>query len=171
MAVLIKNLTRRRAPRMPFAKAVSTVLPGWEISLVFVGEKRAQSLNRTLRGKSYVPNVLSYATGNASGEIIICLAVAKRQAPAYNLLPTTYCLLLFIHALLHLKGMAHSATMERREQALVARFAGATARRARLVASPSKLARLPIPHGPQTHRYRHRHRDVPGQAGRRRRGR
>ena len=171
MAVLIKNFTRRRAPRMPFAKAASVALPGWEISFVFVGEKRAQDLNRTLRDKSYVPNVLSYATGNTSGEVIVCMSEAARQAPEYGMRRSVFILYLFIHALLHLKGMAHSATMERRERALVARFAGAPARRARLVASPSKLARLPIPYGQETNRDRHGHRKVRGQAFRRRRSR
>lgn len=114
----------------------AAVLPGWEISLVFAGEMRAQQLNRALRKKSYVPNVLSYETtpkgvraGSAraraaqrSGEIIICPAVAKKQAPDYEMPYKAFIAYLFIHGLLHLKGHPHGATMERYERALMTRF-------------------------------------------------
>src|SRR3989344_3159246 len=151
----VKNLTRRPAPRLPYTDVAMATLPGWEISLVFVGEKRAKRLNETLRGKSYVPNVLSYQVGTRSGEVIICLSTLTREAPKYSLPPTTYCLLLLIHGLLHLKGMAHSATMERRERALVARFA---------TASSAAHSHSPPSNG-TTHRNRHRHRHLPGQTG------
>src|SRR3989344_2598854 len=161
MALAVKNFTRRPPPHVPFAKAALAVLPGWEISLVFVGETRARSLNRTLRGRDYVPNVLSYQVGSKSGEIIICLAVLEREAPRHGLEPRAYCLLLFIHGLLHLKGRHHSATMERRERALVARFVAV-----------SRSPRTPsLPSHEKTHCNRHRHRHVSGQASRRRRGR
>ncbi|MES2225927.1 MAG: rRNA maturation RNase YbeY [Patescibacteria group bacterium] len=118
----IKNFTRRKAPGLPFADVAHAVLPGWDISLVFAGETRAQALNVALRGKDYIPNVLSYEAGPESGEIIICPLVADRQAPSYDLSPKNYCLFLFIHALLHLKGQRHGATMERYERAYLARF-------------------------------------------------
>ncbi len=118
----IRNFTRRATPRLPFQDAVAAVLPGWDISLVFAGETRAQKLNQALRKKDYVPNVLSYESGPKSGEIIICLSVADRQAPSYGLSPKNYCLYLFIHGLHHLKGHPHGATMEQRERALLARF-------------------------------------------------
>src|SRR3989344_968803 len=159
--ISIKNLTRRPTPRFSYEEIAKAVLPGWEISLVYVGETRAKQLNESLRKKSYVPNVLSYQVGSKSGEVIICLAVLEREAPRYDLEPMAYCLYLFIHGLLHLKGWAHSATMERREQALLARF---------IPASSSTSLHTPAPHE-TTHRNRHRHRHLPGQTGRRRRGR
>lgn len=115
-------MTRRPAPVLPFTKIAAAALPGWEVSLAFVGKKRAKDLNKSLRKKDYVPNVLSYVTGDKSGEIIICLEVAKRQAPEYGMPYTVFVGYLFIHGLLHLKGMPHGTTMERRERALVARF-------------------------------------------------
>lgn len=118
----IRTLTRRPAPVLPFAKMVADVLPGWEVSLAFVGEKRAQDLNISLRKKDYIPNVLSYVTGSKSGEIVICLMEAKRQAPKYDMPYKTFVTFLFIHGMLHLKGMPHGTTMERRERALLARF-------------------------------------------------
>ncbi|OYV63221.1 MAG: rRNA maturation RNase YbeY [Parcubacteria group bacterium 21-58-10] len=152
--VSIQNFTRRpTAPRAVFSAIARDVLPGWDISLVFVGPARARALNKNLRHKEYVPNVLSYVAGAKSGEIIICLAEARRQAPAHGMSERTFVLYLFIHGALHIKGWAHGATMERSERKLVAKFA------------PSGARSLP---NVTTHRNRHRHRHVPGKNGRRR---
>jgi len=105
---------------------VAKILPGWEISLVFAGERRAKSINQRLRNKDYVPNVLSYETGKKSGEIIICLEVARKQAPDYELPYTAFVGFLFIHGLLHLKGYPHGTTMERYERDYLSRFIGVT---------------------------------------------
>lgn len=122
----IRNFTRSKPPVFPFAKAAAAVLPDWEISLVFAGETRAQSLNIQLRDKDYVPNILSYVSGKKSGEIIICPAVAKKQAASYGLSYPHMVGFLFIHGLLHLKGMPHGATMERRERETLSQFIGVT---------------------------------------------
>lgn len=118
----VRNFTRSTAPVFPFATALDTILPGWELSLVFAGEQRARRLNQKLRNKDYIPNVLSFEVGKKSGEIILCPSVAKKQAPAYNLSYTHMMGFLFIHGLLHLKGMAHGATMDRKELELLSIF-------------------------------------------------
>jgi probable rRNA maturation factor len=118
----IRNFTRSKSPVFPFARALELVLPGWEISLVFAGEQRAQSLNMQLRDKDYVPNVLSYVSGKKSGEIIICPNVAKRQAPSYGLSYSAMVGFLFIHGCLHLKGLRHGATMDKQEREILSRF-------------------------------------------------
>jgi rRNA maturation RNase YbeY len=140
----VRNFTRREAPRLPYQKIAETILPGWEISLVFAGETRAQNLNIELRNKDYVPNVLSYETSSTkkerSGEIIICPEVAKRQAKNYDLSTPHFIGFLFIHGLLHLKGLPHGTTMDRYEREYLSRFISAPS------SSPS--------HG-STHRNRH----------------
>jgi rRNA maturation RNase YbeY len=125
----VRDFTRRGdVPVLPFTKIADAVLPEWELSLVFAGTKRAQALNMELRGKNYIPNVLSYAVDESegkkrgSGEIIICPDVAKKQAPEYEMTYKEFVGFLFIHGLLHLKGMPHGATMERRERELLSRF-------------------------------------------------
>lgn len=118
----IRNFTRSPKPSFPYEKALQAILPGWEMSLVFAGETRAQGMNVALRNKDYVPNVLSYESGEKSGEIVICPMVAKRQAPSYGLSYTEFVGLLFIHGCLHLKGMQHGATMDRQERLLLKRF-------------------------------------------------
>ncbi len=126
-----------------FSAIAEEVLPGWDISLVFVDAKKARALNEKLRGKKYVPNVLSYIVGEKSGEIIICPSEAKKQASNFRQTAPRFLLLLFIHGVLHIKGWAHSVTMERCERNLLARYE-------------------------TTHRHRHRHRHVPSKNGRRR---
>ncbi len=143
-------MTRRPAPRFPYAKALETALPGWEISFVFVTDAKAKQMNVALRKKTYVPNVLSYETGVKSGEIVICLAEAKRQASEYDMSYPQFTGFLFIHALMHLKGMRHGATMDKKERALLARFI-----------SVSKTPNA------STNRRRNRHRDSSDESRRR----
>ena len=120
--VEITNLTRRPSPRFAYAAILAATLPEWDISLVFVGPKKARELNEQLRGKTYTPNLLSYALGERSGEIFICLHEAARQAPSHGMSERDFTLYLFIHGLLHLKGWAHGSTMERCERKLLTQF-------------------------------------------------
>ena len=153
-SVSIKNFTRRRTvPRVLFSKIAKDVLPLWDISLVFVGSTRALALNKKLRRKNYVSNVLSYIVGEKNGEIFICLQEAEKQAPLHGMNERTFVLSLFIHGLLHIKGWAHGATMERCEQKLLAKFA--------------KRVMRTNAHG-ETNSDRHRYRHVPDKNGRRR---
>jgi probable rRNA maturation factor len=151
MSVLdIQNETRRTIPaRSLFTTIAQEVLPGWDISLVFVGPAKARALNQKLRKKNYVPNVLSYEAGEKSGEIIICPHEADKQAPTYGMDKKRFILFLFIHGVLHIKGWAHGATMEAWEQKLLARFA-------------------PFNNGAKNSN-RHRHRNLPNKSGGRRR--
>lgn len=138
---------------LPFKKVADAVLPSWDISLAFVGPAKARALNENLRSKTYTPNVLSYEAGPRSGEVIICLAEARKQAPEYGMNERDFVLYLFIHALLHLKGLPHGATMEKREQKLLAKF--------------SKSGAKSLSNETQNS-HRNRHRNVPGKNGRRR---
>ena len=120
----MRNFTRRKAPGFPYKEIAETILPGWDISLVFSGTTRARNLNIALRKKNYVPNVLSYEVGKKSGEIIICLEVAEKQAQSYGLSYKHFVVFLFIHGLLHLKGLPHGTTMEKHEQTFFTLFTG-----------------------------------------------
>lgn len=115
----IRKLVTKGIPALPYAKIAEKALPGWELSLVFAGKARATSLNKTLRRKSYAPNVLSFSVGKKSGEIIICPEVAKKQHAEYGMTYQEFIAYLFIHGCLHLKGHTHGTTMERRERVLL----------------------------------------------------
>ncbi len=71
-----------------------------------------RAVTRRTIGKNKASNVLSFPLTKISGEILICRAAAKRFSIEY----------LFIHGLLHLRGLRHSATMERRENQLLKKF-------------------------------------------------
>lgn len=139
MAVAIRNLTRRPfRGRRVFSDIAASVLPEWDISLVFVTPAKARALNYQLRNKDYTPNVLSYALGDKSAEIIICPAEAAKQAPEFLLSASSFLLLLFIHGLLHIKGWAHGATMEKCERKLLKRYGPKNSDRHRHRHLPSK---------------------------------
>ena len=141
--VEIKNLTQplQKGLGSVFSDIAKEILPSWDISLAFVGAAKARALNKKLRGKNYVPDVLSYVVGDKSAEIIICLSEARKQAPDYNLQPAIYNLFLFIHAALHIKGWVHGANMERCERTLLKRYEKAYSNRSRYRNVPSKNGR------------------------------
>jgi rRNA maturation RNase YbeY len=119
----IRNLTKRRMPLPPFVRIAKEALPGWEISLSFVGATRAKTLNKKLRNKDYVPNVLSYEVGKKSGEVIICMDRVMKERAEYGIgSPIHFAQFLFIHGLMHLKGHPHGPTMEKRERELMSRL-------------------------------------------------
>ena len=122
MSFDIRNFTKKPVSTASYARIAKQALPGWDLSLSFVGPARAKALNLKLRKKSYVPNVLSYEVGEKSGEIIICLDIAKKQSGEYGLSYPDFTAYLFIHGLMHLKGHPHGPTMERHERALMSRF-------------------------------------------------
>ena len=94
----------------------------YTLSLTFIGDARSQTLNKTYRRKDYPTNVLSFPLDAASGEILINLALAKREARKFGTTQARHTTYLFIHGLLHLKGHTHGDTMEKQEKALLKRF-------------------------------------------------
>jgi rRNA maturation RNase YbeY len=125
--VCMKNFsisaTVRTYPKLPYLKIKETVLgKTYSLSLVFIGEKRAEMLNKKHRGKTYIPNVLSFPLTNTNGEIYITPSCAPHEAAKYDLSPTGYVGYLFIHGLLHLKGHGHGDTMSRAEKRLLSKY-------------------------------------------------
>ncbi len=94
----------------------------YSLSLIFVGEKRAQQLNKQYRDGDYIPNVLSFPLDKNNGEIYITPRIAKKESKKFDLTPNGYIGFLFIHGLLHLKGYPHGATMEKAEKKYCAQF-------------------------------------------------
>lgn len=109
---------------LPFSDMKTAVLgEEYSLSLAFVGDARMRTLNRTYRNKDATTDVLAFPLDKKTGEIVINPREAKRRAPRHGMSPRAYTAFLFIHALLHLKGMGHGATMEQAEKRLVKRFA------------------------------------------------
>lgn len=113
----IRRTTKDRVPSLPFSVLKQKVLgPSYILSLVFVGDARARGLNIRYRAKTYIPNVLAFPYDKNEGEIIINLKQAAREAKDFDLTPKEFVALLFVHGMLHLKGMQHGSTMEDKER-------------------------------------------------------
>ncbi len=115
----ITNTTKSIQPQfrknwswVPFAKIKDAILgKDYCLSLVFIGQKKSKELNSKYRGKNRPTNVLSFPLDKKTGEIFITPKLAGKEVG-----------FLFIHGLLHLKGMRHSSTMERLETKLRKQF-------------------------------------------------
>ncbi len=119
----IKNLTKTATPDIPYIQIKHQVLGlDYFLSLVFIGDKRARYLNRTYRQQNYTPSILSFPLSDSEGEMFIDLCRSKKKAEKQDSDLDRYTAFLFIHGLLHLKGLQHGSTMERREQELWQEF-------------------------------------------------
>ena len=119
------SLSKTKTPvaKLPYEKIKNDILgTEYVVSLVFVGAKRAQTLNKSYRKKTYIPNVLAFPIDKTCGEIFICTQNLKNEAPDFGMSVRTYTGFLFIHALLHLKGIQHGDTMDRLEKRYCHRY-------------------------------------------------
>ena len=115
--------TVKSYPDFPYETIKNDILgKRYDLSLQFIGPTRAKQLNTTYRQKTYVPNVLSFPLDTTTGEIFICPTVAVKEAAKYNLSVTGYVAYLFIHGLLHLKGLDHSDTMDAAERRYLRKY-------------------------------------------------
>lgn len=115
--------TVRSYPSLPYQKIKEGILgKRYDLSLVFVGSKRAKRINVENRNKNYTPNVLSFPLDKSAGEIIITPEVAKKEALLRGMSVRSYTGFLFIHGLLHLKGHDHGATMEKAEKRYLTKY-------------------------------------------------
>ncbi len=122
-AFKITRLTKDNLPDLPFFVLKNAVLPKkYDLSLVVVGDARSKQLNQEYRGKTYIPNVLSFPLTPLSGEIFLNLKQAKREHMNREESFDYFVALLFIHSMLHLIGSRHGSTMEETEQKVLKKF-------------------------------------------------
>lgn len=111
-----------------------------ELSVAFVGEEAMADLNQRFAGEGGPTDVLAFpiddAHGDADagdgtplmlGDVVICPAVADRNAPGHGASFEDELALLVVHGTLHVLGMDHgdpatAATMQARERELLSRF-------------------------------------------------
>lgn len=122
MSLTIEHTTTT-FPNLHYAAMKEAVLgKRYALTLVFHTKAAGKKLNVLSRGKSYVPNVLSFPLDDKTGEIYITPQLAKTEAKAYGLTEDGYIAYLFIHGLLHLKGLDHGTAMDAAEARLLKRF-------------------------------------------------
>ncbi len=119
----ITNTTKSTLPRVPFDKIKDSALgKNYSLSLVFIGEKKSKELNFSYREKNRPTNVLSFSLDKKTGEIFITPSVVKKQLKKFDRNFGNLVAFLFIHGLMHLKGMEHGSTMEKAEAKLQKQF-------------------------------------------------
>ncbi len=101
--------------------------------LVLTGDRLIRSLNRRFRGKDRATDVLSFmGHGAGSGDVIISVETAERNARGLGRLLGAELERLVLHGYLHLLGYDHEADdgqMLRLERRLERRLSGGGARR------------------------------------------
>ncbi|MCD6408631.1 rRNA maturation RNase YbeY [bacterium] len=89
--------------------------PPFEISVIFVSDRRIKELNKKFLGKNFPTDILSFKNSKNSGELIISVETAKRNAPRYSHSLEEEIVYLIIHGSLHLKGYRDYTEKEREE--------------------------------------------------------
>ena len=122
--LFVKNTTRQKInKKIDFENIKNEVLgENYELSLLFCGDKLSRVLNKKYRKKTYIPNTLSFPYSKNEGEIIINPRKAKKEAKEFGHSADEHILFLFVHSLLHLKGMSHSEKMEKLEEKLFEKY-------------------------------------------------
>jgi len=109
--------TKGRIPILPFALIKEAILGSeYELSLVFPNLTESIALHKQWKKKEGPVNTLSFPYDDMSGEIIITLSQARKEAPKYRRSYANHLIFLFIHSCLHLKGHVHGAKMEKQER-------------------------------------------------------
>lgn len=119
----IRNTTRQRIPSLPFQAMKDAALgKNYSLSLVFCGDRLSRRLNRASRSKDKPTNILSFPLDKHEGEIFIDLRLCRKQAPGFERKFENFIGFLFIHGLIHLKGLDHGSRMEHEEVQIRRRF-------------------------------------------------
>jgi probable rRNA maturation factor len=128
MAILeTKNLTVIRKngtlPNVPFLEIKNKLLgKTYDLTVTFCTPKESQERNKTYRDKDYPTNILSFPLDEHTGEIYICLSIARRDAKKFDMTYDQFLHLLVIHGCLHLKGHDHGSTMDSLEEKHLKQF-------------------------------------------------
>lgn len=77
------------------------------VSVNLVGETKMRELNKKYRRKDEPTDVLSFPLGDGSGDIFVCLSIAKKEAKRENVSIEKKLTQLTVHGFLHLLGYDH----------------------------------------------------------------
>ena len=78
----LANNTRASVRGIPFLKIKEKILGrGYELSVALVPPIQARAITKRTKHKDKASNVLAFPLGKRSGEVILCPATAKKEAP------------------------------------------------------------------------------------------
>lgn len=113
----IRNFRKGKLPRLPFVSIKEKILGiDYELGINFTSSNKQRKINKQYRNIDKTTNILSFPLSPKSGDISFDLSKVKKDAVLFDMSYTKFLKYLFIHGLLHLKGMDHSAIMERQEK-------------------------------------------------------
>jgi probable rRNA maturation factor len=119
----ILNKTKSKPKSLLLVHIKNEVLgKDFELSLVFIGKIRSKALNNEYRKKDKPTNILTFPLSKSEGEIFITPEIAKRDAKKFDMKENDFIIYLFIHGLLHLKGLKHGDKMEKEEEKLKKKY-------------------------------------------------
>ncbi len=89
----------------------------FELNIYFVGQKKIREINKKFRKKDYVTDILSFPfLEDNFGEIYICLDKVKQKSKSFDTDSENYLNYLFVHGMIHLKGLDHGDMMDKLEK-------------------------------------------------------
>ncbi len=122
------SLSHHSGQKLPVSRAVLVPLKNavlneeYELSVAVVSSREMRTLNRRHREKDATTDILSFSLSDRSGEIVLCVPEIRKQAPTFGRTVKNFTQFLFIHGLLHLKGLRHGSTMEHEERKFGKKF-------------------------------------------------
>jgi probable rRNA maturation factor len=123
LSVTYKAKSNSPVDELLFANMKDAVLgKKYELSVVFVGPKEIQKLNKIYRDKDYPTDILSFPISKDAGEIFICKSKANQKSKEYERGEENFLHFLFIHGLVHLKGFEHGSKMDKEEEKFRKKF-------------------------------------------------
>ncbi len=112
----ITNKTKGKLPSLPFVDYKNKILgKNYELSLVFIGGKEIQNINKKYRNINKPTDILSFPISKNSGEMFICEKDSKKEAKKFEREYKNFLSFLFIHGAVHLLGYDHGNKMEKEE--------------------------------------------------------
>ncbi len=109
----ITNTTKSKLPDFDFEKIKDAVLgKKYELSVIIVGKKEIQKLNKEYRDINKPTDILSFPLSDNFGEIYINPEMTRLESKKFDRNYQNFFAFLFIHGLVHLKGFDHGSTME-----------------------------------------------------------
>jgi len=102
---------------MRFAKLKNDILgKSYSLSIAYVFENKSRELNKKYRKKDRATNVLSFALGKNTGELVLCKSVIQKEAKRLGKTSAQWLGFLVVHGMLHLQGLKHGSKMEKLEK-------------------------------------------------------
>ncbi len=121
MNIEVNNRTKTKIDKKLVEKVSESFLKkykkeGFELSVVFVGDRRIRTLNKIYRGYDKTTDILSFeGEGKFFGELILNYSQIKKQAKRFGNTPKKELVFILVHGLFHLLGYSDETPKEEDE--------------------------------------------------------